>query len=288
MITRSSRCSSDVLSRVADFAYANVEYMRANFSSSKTPADIGRILAASDSWYVLSLSEPLALFKLSLSETTATISDLCLNRETSVDGVIECLRQDLRKQKVTDMSIGALEGDVNSLGKEGCEKRDAWCRFSAPPKETQMMPLLPLMNPTQTQLPILSNLMHESYSKTGYRVCDVQSAENELRKIMSGESGKYLSDASFASGVIPNIVSACLINLDSAGEAVISQLFTHPLYRARGLATTEIAAAMNRLHKTGVPRLHLWGMASDDVVRRLVEKLGFQADRRVVEMWGSV
>ena len=40
------------------------------------------------------------------------------------------------------------------------------------------------------------------------------------------------------------IVSACLIMSDYTGAAV-SELFTHSLYRARGLATTEVTACAN-------------------------------------------
>jgi predicted GNAT family acetyltransferase len=101
---------------------------------------------------------------------------------------------------------------------------------------------------------------------------------------MSGARGTYLPDASYASGAPPNLVSACLLTADLPGEAKIDQLFTHPLYRARGLATLEIAAAMNRLTVSGVSSLNVWNREGNDVIKRLLGKMGFRQQRTVVEM----
>jgi predicted GNAT family acetyltransferase len=150
-----------------------------------------------------------------------------------------------------------------------------------------MMPLLPLTNATQKDLTILSQLMYTSYVKMDGGFPDTQSAETMLRAIMSGVNGQYLQDASFASGASPNLVSACLLTLDTPDEAKIQQLFTHPLYRARGLATTEIAAAMNRLSGSGIRSLTAWSREDNGVVTRLLTKLGFGQERTAVEMLAS-
>jgi predicted GNAT family acetyltransferase len=63
-------------------------------------------------------------------------------------------------------------------------------------------------------------------------------------------------------------------------------VFTHPLYRARGLATAEISSAMNRLvnEGKGVSRLTVLKPETNDVVKRLLDKMGFAQDRKLVEM----
>ncbi len=85
-------------------------------------------------------------------------------------------------------------------------------------------------------------------------------------------------------------MSACLVTRVSPAEANVSQLFTHPLYRARGLATTEIASAMNSLVKEGkgVTRLTVWSPEANEVMKRLLDKMGFAQDRRLVEMTSRI
>jgi predicted GNAT family acetyltransferase len=130
--------------------------------------------------------------------------------------------------------------------------------------------------------------MYEAYAKTSRAIPDLQSAEELLHNIVGGAFERYLPDASFGSGAYPNIVSACLIVMDSPDQARIAQLFTHPLYRARGLATTEIAFAMNRLSATGVKSLTAWSQEGDDVVKRLLTKMGFAETGRAVEVSAKV
>ncbi len=140
------------------------------------------------------------------------------------------------------------------------------------------------MNPTDKEIPTLSNLMYEAYPKGAYS--DAQSTENVIRNVMSGKLGDYVSGASFASGAFPNLVSACLVTRVSPVEANVAQVFTHPLYRAAGLATTEIASAMNRLVKEGkgVTKLTVWSPATNEVMKRLLDKMGFVKDRELVQL----
>jgi len=84
--------------------------------------------------------------------------------------------------------------------------------------------------------------------------------------------------------VAPNIVSACFVTLNSPEEANVTQLFTHPLYRARGLATTEVATSMNKLLKRGVRTLMVWVTQNNDIAGRLFTKLGFKESHKLVEM----
>jgi len=101
---------------------------------------------------------------------------------------------------------------------------------------------------------------------------------------MEGKQGRYLTDASFVSGATPNIVSACLITLGEGNVAKVTELFTHPLYRARGLATTELAAAMNWLIKNKVEALEAVVENSNVVVRRLFTKVGLKEVNQLVEL----
>jgi GNAT superfamily N-acetyltransferase len=284
VLTKASKCSGDIVHSTANMIYDSKEFLKENFAFCSNPREVDSALATSDSWFILSSNQPTAVFKLETSGPAATISHLCLNPTETLEAILSGLREELRKIRVTNIVIRANPGDAEHFTANGFERQLSYDRFSRVPEVTKMMPILPLISATQKEIPTLSRLMYDSYSKTDRGFPDTQSTEKSLRAIMSGSRGPYMPDASFASGTLPNLVSACLVTLDSPGEAKIEQLFTHPLYRARGLATTEIAAAMNRLVASGVQNLTLWNRDGNDVVRRLLNKMGFKKDRTVVEM----
>ena len=251
-----------------------------------TNAEVGRALASlGDSWYVLALEGPIALFKAEISHPTATVSTLCYDGAL-FESVIPALREDLRRMRITDLQVDVPPGQTDSFLSKGFERHEVLVRFSRAPIETKMMPILPLMNPTKKEIPTLAKLMYEAYAKTKSAYADAQSTESVIRNIMSGNLGDYISGASFASGAFPKLESACLLTRVSPAEVNVSQLFTHPLYRARGLATTEIAAAMNRLAKEGegVTKLTVWSPETNEVMQRLLAKMGFTPDRKVAKM----
>jgi predicted GNAT family acetyltransferase len=101
---------------------------------------------------------------------------------------------------------------------------------------------------------------------------------------MIGLHGTYAAEASLVSGSTLNMVSACFVTLSSPREALVAELFTHPLYRARGLATTEVATAMNRLLNRGVQTLAVRFSENDEIAKRLFAKLGFKQENKRVEM----
>ncbi len=105
---------------------------------------------------------------------------------------------------------------------------------------------------------------------------------------MSGTHGFYAANASFVSGTIENPVSACFITLGSPREANVTRLFTHPLYRARGLATSEVATSMNKLLKQGIETLSVWVGGDNEIARRLFTKLGFKEVRKAVELGATI
>jgi predicted GNAT family acetyltransferase len=131
-------------------------------------------------------------------------------------------------------------------------------------------------------------LLYEAYKGSlAKRFSSIEMVESSLRETMQGLHGTYLAAASFVSGALPNIVSACLITLDEANVANVIELFTHPLYRARGLATTELAAGMNWLIKNKVERLRAEIQSSDDVSRRLFAKIGLKENSQLVDLFAG-
>jgi GNAT superfamily N-acetyltransferase len=284
MIRNSSKCPTDVLERVSNLVFKNRDFARENFSLCGNPFEINRVLASSDSWYVLVDNRPTALFRLEISHPIARISQICVNSDESLERVMSSMRRDLRNMRINSVTVRVPPDDMESLNASGFEKQDSYVRFSRVPAVTEMMTILPLVNVTRKELPLLARLMYDAYAKTNHSFSDIQSAQKSLQFIMSGSRGEYLSDASYASGAFQNLVSACLLTAGLPGQAEIAQLFTHPLYRARGLATVEIAVALNRLYESGIRRLIVWNREGDEVVRRLPTKLGFGEDRKVVEM----
>jgi ribosomal protein S18 acetylase RimI-like enzyme len=287
MIMKTSKCSKELLRRAADYAFNTSDFKIDNFDFCTNPAEITKALASSDSWYVHAMNHQTALFKLETSEETATISDICPGDET-IETILPNLREELRKLGLSTIALRVAVNSAKSLEASGFDQQTPYVRFSRAPSESKMMPILPLMNATEKGVPLLARLMFDSYAKTDYGFSGIQAAEKSIRKIMSGTLGKYLEHASFVSGTQRNLVSACLVTADSLREAKIKELFTHPLYRARGLATTEIAFAMNSLAEEGVRKLIVWSRESNAIVTRLLAKLGFKEDREVVEVSGPV
>ena len=288
MLTKASKCPTNIMQDVANFVCKRENFLKENLPLCGTLTEVIKALAASDLWFVLADGQPTAVFKLETHGRTAMVSQICMNSGDSLETVISGLRGELREMRINELTLRVAPNEVEQCSASGFERGPAYVRFSRVPTESNMMPILPLTNITQKELPILSELMYTAYAKTDCGFSDIQSAEALLRTIMSGGRGQYLSNASFASGTRPNLVSACLLTVDSPGEAKIEQLFTHPLYRARGFATTEIAAAMNRLATSSVNSLTAWNREGNDVVRRLLIKMGFRQDPTVIEMTGGI
>ncbi len=285
MITRVEKCSSDVLRSVANFVLQDPEFTKQEFPNTTNAKEVGTALASlGNSWQVLTSDQPIALFKGELSTPTASLSRLCYDHSASFDTLIAKLREDLRRIGITNVQASVLPDEVDTFLANGFEKRSVLDRLSRSPIETKMMPILPLMNPTRKEIPTLSNLMYEAYVKSKGTYSDAEVTQSVIRNIIS--SVDYLPNASFASGAFPNLVSACLVTRASSSEATVSQVFTHPLYRARGLATTEIASAMNFLVREGkgVTTLAVWSPETNEVMKRLLGKMGFIQDRSLVDM----
>jgi GNAT superfamily N-acetyltransferase len=252
-----------------------------------TSTGLGRALASlGSSWYVLTSERPIALVKAEIVGTTANVPRICHDDSTSFESIIANLREDLSRLRIKNLHVSVPPDQTDLFLTKGFEKRAVMIRLSRAPIETNMMPILPIMNPAVKEIPTLSKLMYDAYAKTQDAYPDAQSTELIIRNIMTGVPGDYISEASFASGAFPNLVSACLLTRVSPTEANISQVFTHPLYRARGLATTEIASAMNRLVREGkgITKLAVWSPENNEVMKRLLNKMGFAEDSKLVEL----
>ncbi len=286
MITRISKASLDHLNHVADFVLESNVDLREYFPHCHTKQEIASALKkSSDKWNVLITDRPIALFSLTMSDANAILRQFFPEKPDVIDVIVSSLQNDLRKMKIQELTLCIPEELTGSLSRNGFEKRNTLVRLSGRVVETKLLPILQLANPSDNDIPALAKLMDESYAKSmEMELPDASSAERLLRDIMTGSYGTFLADSSFVSGPPGKIVSACFVTCDSPDIANVAQLFTHPLYRARGLATTEIASSMNRLIKRGVSTLAVWLSESNHVAKRLFGKLGFNQDRKVIRM----
>ncbi len=286
MITRITKTAPDVLGQVADLIMGNTVYLKDAFPESSNKEELmAEIKKSHEPWSVFVTDEPMAVFTLHLSGLNALLDKFLPATPFASDRLIPGLRRDLERMKIKSLTVNVPEEVTKSLVKEGFEKRRLLLKLAGPVLETKLMPILPLSNPIEKGIPVLAKLMLDSYEKSSEpKLSSAASAEELLREIMKGTHGLYVPEASFISGAIENAVSACFITLGSPREANVTQLFTDPLYRARGLASTEVATSMNKLFKRGVKTLNVRVGESNEVARRLFTKLGFKEARRLVEM----
>jgi predicted GNAT family acetyltransferase len=290
MIIRASQASSDLLKRTAELVATDATYVKEAFPECTNKTELfSQLQENPESWHILYSDMPEALFALQLSDGNAVIENPSHTIPNVLDRLVANLQHDLRKSKTQFITLRVPEQAVDLLRKKGFEKQRMIVKFMAPVVETELMPVLPLANPTERDISALAKLMHESYQKSGEPVvANVSAAEGALRSIMRGSQGVYDAAASLMSGVAQNIVSACFIALRSSLQARVVEVFTHPLYRARGLATIEIATAMNRLLEHGVQSLTVQLSERNEIATRLFAKLGFEKGETLTEMKGSI
>ncbi|MGD0177464.1 MAG: GNAT family N-acetyltransferase [Candidatus Bathyarchaeia archaeon] len=286
MITRTAKASSGLLSQAADLIVENRIYLKETFPQCSNKTEVQSELKRSpEEWNLLFTDQLAALFTLHLSDTEAAIGKFLPSPSLPFDSLVPSLQQDLKRMKIGLLTLHVPEEMSEPLVKNGFEKRRILVKLHGPTVETKLMPILPLNSPKPRDLPILAKLMYDSYEKGSEpKLSSVASAERLLSGIMNGIHGPYAAEASLTSGATQNIVSACFITLPSPTEAHVAQLYTHPLYRARGLATTEVATGMNKLVKRGVQTLTVWLGEDNEIAGRLFAKLGFKLQQKLVEM----
>ncbi|MGO9643306.1 MAG: GNAT family N-acetyltransferase [Candidatus Bathyarchaeia archaeon] len=283
MIIRVEKASSEILDQIANLVLANEPYRRESFPTS---ADKTSLLATfrklGPQWTILTHEQTLALFVLSEIQGHGSIDYLCLRTPETITNFASEVINELEKTPITNISLTTNVDLAERLVVQGFTKKSTILNFSRQISETQFMPILPITNPKSRDLPSLAKLMHEAYAKGRIpKYASSDEAAKRLQEIVSNR--EYLAECSFVSGSGGNYVSACFVTSPSKGAANISELFTHPLYRARGLATSEVAMAMNRLAKRNYSKLNVWGVDDgNDVACRLFSKLGFeQTDKKM-------
>jgi GNAT superfamily N-acetyltransferase len=286
MITRTSKASSAILGQTAEFIVENGAYMKEAFPQCSNKEELlSEMRKSREQWNILQTDRPVALFTLQLSDADAVVDKFYPALAFSYESFVSNLRLDLKKAKIQSLTMRVPEEMVEALEKNGFEKRRFLLKFVGQVIETKLMPMLPLVSPSERDIPALAKLMHESYEKGAKeRSPGVSFAEQRLRGIMSGLHGVYAAEASLVSCTSLNVVSACFVTLSSPREALVAELFTHPLYRARGLATTEVSTSMTRLFKRGIQTLTVRFAENNEVAGRLFAKLGFKQERKLAEM----
>ena len=285
MITKISKATSEALDQVSSFVIEDQEYMKENFPQCKSKEEVTEVLnKAGDNWNIFVADRPIALCSLQLNGPEATLERFCIENPTALQASIPFLQSDLRHMRVASSVVIVSERQEKAFSVGGYQKTDTLVTFAKTISETQLMPILPMSNLSEKDIPTIAKLMLESYANNKEKFQEPKSAEAYLRSIMKGTSGTFLSDASFISGAQGNLVSACFVASDMPKVARVVQLFTHPLYRARGLATTELVTGMNRLRKLGVLTLTALIPQSNEVAVRLFTKLEFDRGNAVVEM----
>jgi ribosomal protein S18 acetylase RimI-like enzyme len=285
MITKVSKSTSEALDQVSSFLIEDQEYMKENFPQCKSKEEITEALRkAGSNWNILVVDHPVALFSLRSTGLEVTLERLCPEKPGALQMLIVALQSDFRNMNVASSVVILPEGYEQAFSDGGYQKTNAMVTFSKIVSETQLMPILPMTNLSEKDIPAIAKLMLESYANGHEKFQKDKSAEAYLRSIMKGTCGTFLSDASFTSGAQGNLVSACFVASDMPKVARVVQLFTHPLYRARGLATTELVTGMNRLRKLGVLTLTALIPQSNEVAVRLLTKLEFDRGKAVVEM----
>src|SRR5208282_1626633 len=246
MITRVDRASSEILDQIANLVLADESYRRESFPTSVDKASLlATFRKLGPQWTILTHEQTLALFVLSEIHRHGSIDHLCLRTPETITTFASELINELEKTPITDISLTTNAADLaERLVVQGFMKKRSVINFLKQISETQFMPILPLINPKSRDLPVLAKLMYEAYAKGRIpKYASSEEAAKRLQEIISNRD--YLAECSFVGGSGGNYVSACFVTSLSNGTANISELFTHPLYRARGLATSEVAMAMN-------------------------------------------
>lgn len=290
LIARITKTPLNEIAQIADLLTQNGNYLKENFPQCSNQEELlSELRRATEEWYALLTDQPLALFTLHIIENNAVLDKIFLSPSVSFQTIAPHLKGDFGRMRVQSLTLRVPEEMADDLAKNGCERKRSLVRLKGPLAETKLMPILPLRNPSQREIQMLAKLMHDSYEKSSEpKLPGVAYAEKLLRETMSGSYAPFSAEASFTSCAGQNVVSACLVTLPSPVEAEIMLLFTHPLYRARGLATTEVATSMNALAKRGVQTMKIWLGKENDIAIRLFTKLGFKRSGELVEMAAKI
>lgn len=151
-------------------------------------------------------------------------------------------------------------------------------RFAAKPRHTLFNPLLPIRSAKPNDHEKIATLMHEAYNVWFGSVLPSKPTLEEAKGFVKDffASSAY-PEATLVSGPPGKIVSALLVSRPTAdGLPTIADVFTHPLYRARGLATSLITECLNILFRNGQPGLEIVVDSMNEPMIRILRKLDFE------------
>jgi ribosomal protein S18 acetylase RimI-like enzyme len=279
MMRKISQLTIEETARAAELVISNRQYRQHFFPGCDSVGQIGEALhTLGQDWYVIDGENICAIFKLETSRTVNKVACLCIDPR-SVDEVASKMSSLF---PATSMTILAPSELATALSRLGFESRGVEVGLSKVPQESRTMQLLPLSIPVEKDISELSRVMYESYQENKWaenKYPDAAVAERSLRSLISAKDRSFLRDSSFMSKAGDKIVSVCLIKGEYVGASV-AELFTHPLYRARGLATTELTVCMNSLARKRIRLLRISVDERNEVIIRLLSKLGFIEDIR--------
>ncbi len=132
---------------------------------------------------------------------------------------------------------------------------------------------------TPDDLPALAELLVVAYAGT---VDDLNESPEEaldyLHKRTRGEIvGPMLWDCSFVAVQRIAPVAAVLTSEENPGKPLLGDVYTHPDWQRRGLATALIHLTANALHERGYKEMTLKVAIANTDARRLYERLGFRS-----------
>jgi hypothetical protein len=213
MITPISKIDSSVLYTVSQFIFENRANLNDALPECGDVREVAEALQRSQAqWSILRTNRPLALFNLRTTDTQVELERFCLLNQSSLREAVTALLEDLARSKFRSLTMNVQEGLVDPLASLEFQSGGVLLRFSRPITETVLMPILPLTNLDQRDLPALAELMLTSYNtSTNCEFSDTTSAEKYLQDIMAGRRGDFIDEASFISSTpgTRNVVSVC-------------------------------------------------------------------------------
>jgi len=286
MIIRSSKAPHETLRRVSAIALGTNDSAELFPNITEVEGLVDYLRKAGPEWKIFASDDAVGLLYVFLLDQVAVVERLYLSHLKDPTPLISDLQTMIQRAKINTLFLRSAVDQVSSFEGLGLTDGTHLIRLSGKVIETKMMPILPLAKPDTKDISGLSSLLYLANAKSKSGIFLTQAdAEKRLQGVLSGLHGEFLPDASFTSGMPGgNIVSACLVTKRDTHAAEVVELFTHPLYRARGLATVEISKAMNRLAARGFSDLRVWVSEENEIAKRLFTKLGFEPDRRMAQL----
>ena len=131
-------------------------------------------------------------------------------------------------------------------------------------------------NIKDTDINELGSVMLDAYKDT---IDDegetLEDAQNEIKSVLEGKYGEFISKVSFLIELDNKITSAIFINLFE-GKPLITYVFTSKKNSGKGMAKHLIQKSTNSLSELGFEELYLYVSKGNMNAIRLYERIGFE------------